>query len=1237
MALTTGNIKLLKSERLTDFDDGGGKMTANEVVDGVLNNVFADVSRLDKTYGRASLRKIFAKVDSPTLDTYYGSHAALVDPPDDLDISVTMFKGTSYADERKDAQDKVESYITASIESRFRLYGNHLAGQRQLQVFCKVDVAPPNIGDTFALQRYLTASVDELTPLQETQFVRIKKITSNSIEEFEEPTSGAPLKYNRRILTMDISTGLQSLFPGTQPTYIHGSSAKTKVHSTNAFDVSAYYGVSKVAVAATAGSYTVKVADVYAQIVPAATSEDPFVDIPALEFRAGLVAIGDADSVNVPLGAFVANQTRNVTLPTGIKPETLSISNAGAGVSRDDGLGGFSAAGITAKIDYIDGTLQVTTDAGYSSGALLAKYTPAVSPVVNASTALLPVTVTNRGFNYILTLKTLPARGSFFVEYRAQNRWYRLYDNGNGNIVGEQTSIGSGSVNYVTGSVLVTLGALPDLDTSLIYGWGSLEDIEKVSGTVAAPRPAIIVYLQSAFPPAQANGISVSATVGGVVKTAVSDANGNFNANGITGGYAGYSNNAFYPSCNVILDFLPDTGTNVVVTYTGVNNSNSFKSGTIGAASTDISGYSITLPTGVRSNTLRLSVPLAGDWADSWAGAEYAKPTENVAFRDDGTGNLLVEGTTTPVVGSVNYTTGAVSFNSSARAIVTKSRPAMLVQQWFAQGPQFGGGDSYQFKWKAPVTEAVTHKIIAANSLGYSYSQSSVATQTINQTMAVPPITLQLPKPAGKGQAIKSSLAFEFNSKFFFAKENLIYTNFDDATGLGVVAGNVDYKTYTVTLNVYGPGGATAIPTPVLKSLAIKNTNYDRFVSSANFRLPVAPVRPGSVIVKGVAADGSSIVGTSDVNGNITGTNIFGKVDQSSGVVSVVFGTQQTTTPTLQGQSWYATGTAGSGSGSEYLIGATSYVAVPKPVNPSTVTVSGIGLVSIPLDPLILGMDPVRLPVDGRGIIFRVGDVAVISNRGYETLPNPLTANQVVNLPRGGLSQVVLRDQNRTRVGTNQYAVNLTTGAITMASGLSLVGLTQPLIAEHVQDDISLVVDVLISGEIKLSKALVNSYAANTSYVSSALIFGDLQARVRNVFDQDVWDSVWRDVVSGASAPASYNTVSYPVEVRNDGCISQRWALVFTNATTFNVIGEDVGVLGSYSTASVCAPVNPLTSQPYFTIQPQGWGTGWVLGNVLRLETVGALAAIWLLRTTKQGPITNPTDSVKLQIRGDGE
>lgn len=71
MPIQTGDIKLLQSEVLLDTDNGGGRMTANEVVDGLSNNLFPDISELDRTYGRIALRKAFPAVMTSTTDAYF--------------------------------------------------------------------------------------------------------------------------------------------------------------------------------------------------------------------------------------------------------------------------------------------------------------------------------------------------------------------------------------------------------------------------------------------------------------------------------------------------------------------------------------------------------------------------------------------------------------------------------------------------------------------------------------------------------------------------------------------------------------------------------------------------------------------------------------------------------------------------------------------------------------------------------------------------------------------------------------------------------------------------------------------------------------------------------------------------------------------------------------------------------------------------------------------------------------
>src|SRR5690554_7922005 len=62
MTIHVDDVKLLKSQRLTDEEDGGGRATGEAVADGEMNNLFPDISRLDRTLGRIALRKVFAGV-----------------------------------------------------------------------------------------------------------------------------------------------------------------------------------------------------------------------------------------------------------------------------------------------------------------------------------------------------------------------------------------------------------------------------------------------------------------------------------------------------------------------------------------------------------------------------------------------------------------------------------------------------------------------------------------------------------------------------------------------------------------------------------------------------------------------------------------------------------------------------------------------------------------------------------------------------------------------------------------------------------------------------------------------------------------------------------------------------------------------------------------------------------------------------------------------------------------------
>jgi hypothetical protein len=55
MTITLADLKWKKSERLTDNDDGGGRMTGTAIVEGVVGNLFPNISRTDRAGGKVHL------------------------------------------------------------------------------------------------------------------------------------------------------------------------------------------------------------------------------------------------------------------------------------------------------------------------------------------------------------------------------------------------------------------------------------------------------------------------------------------------------------------------------------------------------------------------------------------------------------------------------------------------------------------------------------------------------------------------------------------------------------------------------------------------------------------------------------------------------------------------------------------------------------------------------------------------------------------------------------------------------------------------------------------------------------------------------------------------------------------------------------------------------------------------------------------------------------------------------
>lgn len=463
------------------------------------------------------------------------------------------------------------------------------------------------------------------------------------------------------------------------------------------------------------------------------------------------------------------------------------------------------------------------------------------------------------------------------------------------------------------------------------------------------------------------------------------------------------------------------------------------------------------------------------------------------------------------------------------------------------------------------------------------------------------------------GEAIlPGSVNFTVGGKTYFDRLGSLYTDLNVTTGAATLAGTINYSTGAIALSLWATGQPTAL---ALRSLL--TSAGDNVVSGVTFRVPVSPVRPASLQILATKQLGGTVNVTAGLDGAITGTGVRGMIDYESGVVGVEFGALVTAAGN-EGEAWYDPDNVDGG-----------LIWKPAFVYAATLRFNAVAYSYLPLDADLLGLDPVRLPQDGRVPIFRKGGFAVIGHTATRT--QTVSNGQTINLARTRISRVRVVGATGVTIDTG-YSEDLEAGTVTFSN---VTGYSQPVTIEDRIEDLLQVSDVQISGQLAFTRPITHDYPAG-SFVSSALIAGDLKARVSVLFDQQAWDSTtWSDGVVGSAAVASYNDTLSPIEVSNFGAVTERWILRFTSTTAFQVIGENIGVIESSSTGVVTAPLNPATGTPYFTIAALGWGSGWAAGNIVRMNTVGAQFPVWAVRTVQQGAETVLDDQFELLIRGD--
>jgi hypothetical protein len=593
---------------------------------------------------------------------------------------------------------------------------------------------------------------------------------------------------------------------------------------------------------------------------------------------------------------------------------------------------------------------------------------------------------------------------------------------------------------------------------------------------------------------------------------------------------------------------------------------------------------------------------------------------------DNGVGGLIRAGTTTSIdSGAINYAARTLVFKPDGiKTTVPKpqfSKVAVGTAPEAYAYPFTRVNQNFRYQFTGyDITEYPTYWDDSPVLVKWRTTASSQAATEVFTAGEV-----QFDLTPGFGENIlQGSARFKVGALTYVDRAGSLYHSINPSNGAGTLAGEIQYASGLVKLTEWQPGAPNSLE---LQGL-VTETNVTP-VDEVVFRIPIVPVRAGSFQLRCVPLNGGAQVQvTANAQGNILSPNMTGAIDYQSGVVRIKFGQKVTVTPAVQAQPWFNAFAIFSES-------SVDKVVEPKPVYADSIKYNAVGFSYLPLSADILGLDPVRLPSDGRVPIFRVGDVAVVHNTQDATVSGSPVAGLTFSVGRVRCAYIKLRDSFGVEVPAAQYNTDLDAGTVTLKPAFTLTGLTLPIIAEHRIEDMAVVTDVQINGRLALNRPLTHAFPANESVVSSALIFGDLQGRVFGPYSQAAWTSEWKDSIIGGPIIAQYNDVTYPIVTTNKGSLEQRWAFIFTSNTGFRCVGETVGQIGTGDTNTDFEPINPGTGAPYFKVKALGWGGAWSAGNVFRFNTGAANYPIWLARTVLQGPSSALNDSFKLQVRGD--
>ena len=1143
--ITQNDLEILKSEIMADTTDGGGLPTGIAVIDGVSNNLFPDVSDIDRLIGRVRLRKVSLAVKTANAELLQAVRMLFTELPENPNISVFAFKPSSFADRRADAQNSIESYLTLGIRAAGHLLETQLKGQRVIQLSLDNSDDVPKAGSPLVLVQN-EGQVDEFY-----QYIKPIKV-STARRSFQ-------LDFDKRVTrivaAIEFGEALRYSFSGlTVPEFYSNAPTlrRAVLREAQVSDAAKYYSASRLAQPVVAmQSRQVKLESIFTQIVPSSLTEtalpllDPVGQSKALiKATDGTVAINQSISVN-PSTAWQVGSS--------IYPSSINIAVSGVTMTDADGELRDVSGVIYGSVDYSAGRITWYDTANFGIKTVTGSFTPAGSTMRVMQSELIYTPEVDVGSSYIRELQAKPARGSMQASFQVGGQATIIRDNAKGALV-DNDGKSYGILDYENKIVQLVLPAIPDAESAIVFTYSTDLGTTNVGGQ--SVKGCFDFTAQGYIP---ANSIitwgSKSATISNGVITG--DATGTFDG--------------FY--LRIKPNQLPAPNTTFSIGYSTPTDTTEINMGRGDATATSGNQFAFNVGA-IDAGKIKGFVNItSGEWVTADGTAELTE--FHMSFSDDGLGNIVktslnnatkigaaTKDLNVTLSGTVNYATGAVVI------MVNASANLYDIVSTISKDPRYK-----YFKYiDAKVisySEKLTPATASVTAIHYEYSGTNNVTGTETTTLewSANSLTLELPKSAD-APILPSSVFIDG------AHDNngLMVRN-------GVTVGSVDYANGVVELTAWLAGANSIKIDGAIRELAVPP------VSSIVFRTASAPIKNGTFSIN-LTVDGVPYQLTAENDGTF-GSGISytdGKLDR--GVTGFI----------------------------EYKTGVVALYG--NNIDPESVTYTGMAYSYLPLDSSLIGLDPVRLPSDGRVPFVRKGDsIAITELKTMQLATN--AASNTFNLGFERLSDVNVVDITGKKVSFDYLDIDLDAGTLKLNSSFVMTGLTAPLTAKYRIMDIALVIETDISGRVTLSTPITHDYSTAAVF-SSMLLAGDMQARAFNVFSQESWTSIFSDSLIGDAATSQLQVTNNPIVITNRDAIEERWALIFTGSTSFRIVGQTVGEIGVGSINGATSPLNPMTGQPYFTIPQAAWGTGWSANNLVRFNTAAAKYPVWIGNAIQQ-------------------